>query len=146
NSFFTELKSKTHLIISQDKSALEGPNQKLATIHHTPDQGIMEEMISPWNEKRVALLLFGQTDQALQRLGTLFQNDKLFGQIPSSVNLVMMNEEGPKGLQVIKKGEARFFNPADFGAEGGFPFWTMIVVGIFAFLGLISVIRFFFGR
>jgi hypothetical protein len=146
NSLFNQFKSKISLIVSGKTAQLEGEDKPLATISHSPDQGILEEILSPWNDKRVAMLAYGKTGTAVQRLGQLFEDDKLFGKIPASVNVVVMNGDGPKGLQAVKKGEARFFFSADLKNEPQIPTWAWIVIGIFTLIGLVSTVRFLFGR
>lgn len=146
NSLFSQIKSKTHLILTGDKATMEGDNKALATIQHSPNQGILEELISPWNEKRVVLLAFGENEKAMKLVGKLFENDKWFGKIPPSVNLVVVNDDGPKGLIALRKGEARFFLPIEMGSEGQIPLWAWLIIGFFSLMGLLSTLRFFFGR
>ena len=146
NSLFKDIKSKLGLIISGDQASVGDANEKLSTLHHTPEQGILEELISPWNDKRVIMLAYGKTETAMSRLNALFEQDKLFGQIPSNINILAMNSDGPKGLQVLKKGEASFFFSNELRKDPTIPTWLWVVLGVFAFIGVISTLRFLFSR
>ena len=95
------------MLIEGNWAALEGPDKRLAELNYTPAQGILEEIVSPWNNNRVALMLTGQSDEALEHLSRLFDEDALFQAIEPG-NIVVINETGPKSLVVGKQGDARF--------------------------------------
>ena len=119
--------------------------EKLAEFRYGPEQGIMEEIISPWNASRVALALTGQSEAAMSRLAKLFSSDELFGMIEEG-NIAVVNDDSTKSLVVMKQGDARFMYPQDLRQGFNLPNWAWIIVGAFAVIGLFSVARFLFGR
>lgn len=146
NKLFGELKDKTSLLTEGTWNTLqEDQKNKIAQLNYTPGQGIVEELLSPWNESRVALLITGENDTALVRDAQLFENDKWFTGINQG-NLTVVNDNGPQSTILLSKGEARFFYAND--QRGGFqiPTWGWIAIGFFSILGVISVLRFLFGR
>lgn len=146
NKLFSDLKDKASLLVDGSWNTLqEDQKAKVAQLNYTPGQGIVEEMLSPWNGNRVALLVTGQNDTALVRDAQLFQNDAWYSAIKQG-NLTVVNDNGPQSLVLLKKGEAKFFYAQD--QHGGFqmPTWGWIAVSFFAILGVISVLRFMFGR
>lgn len=145
NALFKDFESKLHLLLKGTQETLEGVNKNLSAIQYSPDQGILEEMISPWNEKRIVMLAFGATDTAMDRIGHLFESDRWFGKIEPG-NIMVVNANGPQSLTVLEKGKARFFMGTEFDSESGLPTWAMIAIGILSFLGLLSILRFLFGR
>ncbi len=152
NTLFKELESKTRLLIQSDSesrmtlSELEAEGRtQLASLNYTPDQGIVEELLSPWNNARVVLLITGKTAKALKRSSQLFGKDLWFNQIQSG-NLLVVNQDGPKSLTFLKKGDARFIRPEDYSPGPKIPSWVWVIFAIFAFLGFLSVFRFFFSR
>ncbi len=146
NKLFSELHDKTSLLTDGATNTVQEDQQrKIAQLNYTPGQGIIEQILSPWNENRVVMLLTGENDTALVRDSQLFANDAWFAAIQPG-NLTVVNDEGPKSLILMKKGEARFFYPHEM--KGGFqlPTWGWIALGFFSLVGLFSVLRFFFGR
>jgi hypothetical protein len=145
NPILGELNSKSRLIVENKFDQLKTPEGKQAEVSNNPDQGIVEEMISPWNDKRVVFLMTGENDTALNRIGTMMMNDKWFSSIESG-NVVVVNADGPKSLTVLSRGEAKFLLPSEMHEGFQMPSWGWIVLGFFAVLGLFSILRFLFGR
>jgi hypothetical protein len=146
NKLFAELDSKATLLEDGTWNTLnEDQKNRIAQLHYTPGQGIIEQVLSPWNENRTVTLLTGENDTALVRNAQLFENDEWFGKIQPG-NLTVVNDDGPQSLILLKKGEARFFYPRDLRNGFQLPTWAWIAAGFFSILGVISVLRFFFGR
>ncbi len=148
NSLLDEFKSKTKLLMENEKASLknDGDSTKpLANLNYTADQGIIEELLSPWNDKKVALLVTGKTAKALKRSSQLFARDPWFNKIESG-NLMVVNADGPKSLTFLKRGDARFVRPEDYSPGPKIPSWVWVILGIFTFFGFLSVLRFFFSR
>jgi hypothetical protein len=146
NKLFSELKDKAALLTEGTWNTLqEDQKNRIAQLGYTPGQGIVEELLSPWNNNRVALLLTGESDTALVRNAQLFQNDAWFKAINQG-NLTVVNDTGPKSAILLSKGEARFFYAQDQRSGFQIPSWGWIAIGFFSLLGVISVLRFLFGR
>lgn len=145
NTMLAEFDGRFHLLMEGNTANLRGINEKLAEFQYTPDQGVMEEVISPWNASRVALALTGETGQALKRIANLFASDKLFGGIGDG-NISVVNENSSNTFIVMKQGDARFMYPSDLRQGFNLPTWGWILAGFFALVGLFSVARFLFGR
>jgi cellulose synthase operon protein B len=65
-------------------------------IETLPDgQGVMKEIVSPWNPDRVLLALSAQTDQGLDQVHDLLSRDDLFSQIKEDTVLVKANVPNP---------------------------------------------------
>lgn len=145
NKLFDELKTKMSLLTGPEWAELKRDNAKLAEVNYTGNQGIIEEILSPWNKDRVILLLTGESDTALMRTAQTFSTDKWFAAIAPG-NLAVVNDDGPKSLILMQQGEAKFFYPDNLRPGFQMPTWGWIVIGIFAVLGLLSLLRFLFGR
>jgi hypothetical protein len=146
NKLFAELKDKAALLTEGTWNTLqEDQKNRMAQLSYTPGQGIVEELLSPWNENRVALLLTGESDTALVRDAQLFEKDVWFKAINQG-NLTVVNDNGPKSAILLSKGEARFFYAQDQRSGFQIPGWGWIAIGFFSLLGVISVLRFLFGR
>ncbi len=149
NSLLQEFKSKTKLLIQNKTISAQNtpgsPLDTLATLHYTPEQGMIEEILSPWNPKKMALLITGETAEALKRTSQLFARDSWFNQIKPG-NLMVINQNGPKSLTFLEKGDARFIRPEDYSPGPKIPSWIWVILGIFTFFGFLSVLRFFFHR
>lgn len=146
NKLFNDVKDKASLLVDGTWNTLqEEQKTKVAQLNYTPGQGIVEELLSPWNSGRVALLVTGQNDTALVRDAQLFQNDPWYAAIKQG-NLTVVNDNGPQSLVLLKKGEARFFYAQDQHSGFQMPTWGWIALSFFALLGMVSVFRFMFGR
>lgn len=146
NALFDQLKDKSSLLTEGTWNTLqEDQKQRIAQLHYTPGQGVIEQLLSPWNDNRVVLLLTGENDTAMVRNAQLFANDPWFQKINPG-NLVVVNDDGPQSLILLQKGEARFFYPHEMRAGFQMPSWAWGLLGFFALLGAISVLRFLFGR
>lgn len=67
-------------------------------IQTSPDHdGVVKEIISPWNKERVLLALSGQTEQGLDQVQNLFRQDPLFFQIQGDTVLISANEPNTDG-------------------------------------------------
>ena len=150
NALIKEMKGKSTLLMEgQWNNLQEQQKNRIAQINYAPGQGIIEEVLSPWNENRVVLMLTGQNDSAIIHDAQLFQNDAWFAAIKPG-NITVVNNEGPQSLLLLEKGKARFVHPGDLQG-GGSPFgplgsWLWIPIGILSLLGVISIFRFLFGR
>ncbi len=145
SGLFKEIESKLALVLQGNRETLNRDNKALATLDYRSDQGILEQLISPWNNQRVVMLAYGATETGLKRLARLFEDDRLFARIDPG-NILVINQEGPKSLTALDKGQARFFLLNELDYAGGLPMWIYIVAGILSFLGLLSILRFLFGR
>ncbi|WP_421656783.1 cellulose biosynthesis cyclic di-GMP-binding regulatory protein BcsB [Leptothermofonsia sp. ETS-13] len=77
----------------QDLFSRQRDQSKLQTL---PDeQGVIKQMISPWNPKRVVLALSGQTEQGLDKVRDLFSRDDLFFQLREDTVLISTNSKEP---------------------------------------------------
>ncbi len=62
-------------------------------IRTLPDaEGVIKEIVSPWNRDRVLLILSGQTDTGLNQVRDLFQQDSLFFQLREDTVLISAAE------------------------------------------------------
>ncbi|MGE0201601.1 MAG: cellulose biosynthesis cyclic di-GMP-binding regulatory protein BcsB [Candidatus Melainabacteria bacterium] len=144
-SLMKDIDAKARLLTEKDVKTLKGVDGKLADLGYTTDQGILEEMISPWNNKRVLLLATAQTEEGLKRVADLFATDSLFAKLQPG-NIAVVNQDGPRSVIVMEKGDARFLVPNDIKEGFQLPTWAVILIGVLSVLGLVSVIRFLFGR
>ncbi|MGJ3248311.1 MAG: cellulose biosynthesis cyclic di-GMP-binding regulatory protein BcsB [Elainellaceae cyanobacterium] len=67
-----------------------------STIQTLPDtEGLIKQIISPWNQERVLLALSSQTDEGLSQVQDLLSVDALFYQLEGDTVLISTNEEDP---------------------------------------------------
>jgi hypothetical protein len=59
------------------------------------NDGVVKEMISPWNKERVLLALSGQTEKGLEQVQDLLRQDPLFFQIKDDTVLISANTPKP---------------------------------------------------
>lgn len=57
------------------------------------DQGLIKEIISPWNHDRVLLALTAQTENGLDRVGQIFHKDPWFFQLQKDTVLISSNQQ-----------------------------------------------------
>lgn len=150
NGLLKDMKGKSTLLMEgQWNNLQEQQKNRIAQINYAPGQGIIEEVLSPWNENRVVLMLTGQNDSAIIHDAQLFQNDAWFSAIKPG-NITVVNNEGPQSLLLLEKGRARFVHPGELQG-GGSPLgplggWLWIPVGILSIIGVVAIFRFLFGR
>jgi len=66
-------------------------------IQPSPDNdGVVKEIISPWNKERVLLALTSQTEQGLEQVQSLLRQDPLFFQLKEDTVLVSANSPKPE--------------------------------------------------
>ena len=76
--------------------SLFGRKRDQSQIQTLPDsQGVMKEIVSPWNRDRVLLALSAQTEQGLDQVRDLLSRDDLFSQIKEDTVLVKANVPNP---------------------------------------------------
>lgn len=77
----------------KELSARQSGQSQLLTL---PDQqGVLQQMVSPWNAERSILALTAQTEQGLVHLQALFQRDDLFFQLRDDTLLISANDPKP---------------------------------------------------
>ncbi len=59
------------------------------------NDGVMKQIISPWNKERVLLVLSGQTEKGLEQVQELLRQDPLFFQIKEDTVLISANTAKP---------------------------------------------------
>jgi cellulose synthase operon protein B len=77
----------------QDLFARQLNQSQIQTL--TDEQGVVKEIVSPWNPDRVLLALSGQTDTGLAKVRDLFSRDNLFFQIKQDTVLIKANTINP---------------------------------------------------
>ena len=77
----------------KEDSSRQRQESKITTL--PDDQGIVKQIISPWNANRVLMVLSGQTEQGLMQLRDLFKNDDLFFQLREDTVLIKANLDNP---------------------------------------------------
>lgn len=66
-------------------------------VQPSPDNdGVVKEIISPWNKERVLLVLTSQTEQGLEQVQSLLRQDPLFFQLKEDTVLVSANSPKPE--------------------------------------------------
>jgi len=145
NALLEKFQSRLKLLVEGKLASLKGAKDQIAKIGYTPEQGVMEELVSPWNGKRVVLLLSGETDTALKRVSQLFKWDDWFYALQPG-NLAVVNADGSKSLILLEHGEAKFFFSPDLREGFNMPAWVWILISFFAVVGVFSIGRFLFGR
>lgn len=66
-------------------------------IQTSPDNdGVIKEVISPWNAERVLLALSGQTERGLGQVQDLLRQDPLFFQLQADTVLISANADNPE--------------------------------------------------
>jgi cellulose synthase operon protein B len=65
-------------------------------IQTNPDRGgVVKQIVSPWNQERVLLVLTGQTDAGLEQVRNLIGQDPLFYQLEGDTVLISANRDNP---------------------------------------------------
>jgi cellulose synthase operon protein B len=75
----------------QDLFARQRDRSQIKTLPDT--QGLLKEIVSPWNPGRVLLALSGQTDGGLDQVRDVLRRDDLFFQLKEDTVLVSANPE-----------------------------------------------------
>lgn len=70
--------------------------QGQSALQTLPDsEGVLKEIVSPWNSDRVLLALTGQTEVGLKQVGQLMHQDPLFYQLEGDTVLISANQTEP---------------------------------------------------
>lgn len=112
DNFPKELQDKRHIVAIGTQKTFPFPEALTATdftlrdlarqrvkseIQPSPDNdGVIKEIISPWNKEKVLLALTSQTEQGLQQVQSLLRQDPLFFQIKEDTVLVSANSPKPE--------------------------------------------------
>ncbi len=76
---------------------LQGRQRNKSEIQPSPDNdGVVKEIISPWNKERVLLALSSQTEKGLEQVQSLLHQDPLFFQIKDDTVLISANSPNPE--------------------------------------------------
>ncbi len=117
--------------------------RELSHVDYSPNLGLMEMIQSPWNKNRVAVFVTGESPQALNNNARLFASSQWFSKLGVG-NLAVVDSNGPRSLTLMKKGDARFVRPEDYGQTAQWPTWVWWTLGLFALIGGISLIGWIF--
>ncbi len=146
-----ELDTKTKRLVQNGNLTPADDEQAapdIANVMYASHQGVMEELINPWNTDKVILTLYGVTDNGLLQTTALLNDDKAFGKMtPGNIAVINDDLSISSGI-LVKDGQAKFMEPgeAKLVKSTDLPMWAWIAIGILAFMGLISFIRFLFVR
>ena len=127
-------------------------------IQALPDtEGVIKEVISPWNSNRVLLALSAQTEAGLQQVQNVLSQDPLFFQLNGDTALVSANQPGASGydpdaynLEFLQQSpQRRLDNSNPFSKVSRFlqDNWFVLPTGIVVFaLGLYGVTQLYLKR
>lgn len=130
DTFPQDLKDKRHIVAIGTQKSFPFPEaitagdfalrdlarQRIKSeIQPSPDNdGVVKEIISPWNKERVLLALTSQTEQGLEQVQSLLRQDPLFFQLKEDTVLVSANSPKPEvsdpnaySLEFIQREEKR---------------------------------------
>jgi len=133
NPLIGEFNSKLSLLMNPTKE------RELSKIDYSPNMGLLEMALSPWNQERVGVLISGETDDALWQDVAFFASDYWYNTMGVG-NVVALDQNGARSITLMKKGDARFTRPEDYTTTGNWPDWLWWLLGVFAAIGGISVV------
>jgi hypothetical protein len=149
-AFGDKLNDKYRLVINGDTANLSQNEQALASVRHSPNQGVVEAVLSPFNKERMALLAYGTSSAGQAEVTKLFSNTDAFNSIESG-NLVVVNNGKPTSVTALKTGEAKLVSQtgAGGGASGGgaslfgwaLPGWLSWVIAGLSVIGLFALLK-----
>lgn len=145
-----KVSSKYQLVVENRTAELSEREQALTRISHNPNQGILEERLSPFNKNRVVLLAYGETEQAQREVANAFKRESVFSSIQEG-NIAVIQNGQVQSLIALKEGEARLMNQQGQQQQGGgftanWPGWANWVLWILAALGVLALLKVLFGR
>jgi cellulose synthase operon protein B len=146
NALKGDIKSKVQLVLEGKTADFSEQEKTLATLSHDSNQGVVEEVLSPWNEKRVVLLAYGETPTAQQNVADLFKKDGSFQAIQEG-NITVINSAGEvRSLTALKRGDARLvYSQQKEGMH--LPSWVVFTLGFLGLVGLFTILgSLFAGR
>lgn len=144
-SLYEELDTKAERLLSNGKLELaesEEAASNFTNITYQANQGVIEELVSPWDQNHSVLLLTGQTDSSAKLLSKLFDTDKQFGAIEPG-NLAVVNADGTtQSTILLKEGEAKFIEPGQSKlVKTEWPLWAWVGIGILCVIGLFTILK-----
>lgn len=145
-SLYGEFEAKSERLLSNGTLVKEEGEESATTdfpsITYDASQGVIEELISPWNKEKSILLLTGQEDESSKVLSKLFDTDKLYAAIQPG-NLAVVNADGTtQSTILLKEGEARFIEPGQSKlVKTEWPLWAWVGIGILSVIGLFTILK-----
>lgn len=148
---FKEFDTKAERLIANGQLTPADDEQAspdVGSLRYAGNQGVLEELVNPWNNEHVVVLLTGGDDTSLGHVENLLIRDKAFASVDQG-NIAVVNADlTTQSAILVRDGQARFMEPgeAKLVKSSDLPLWAWIAIGIFAVLGLLSFLRFVFIR
>ncbi|MEW5821002.1 MAG: cellulose biosynthesis cyclic di-GMP-binding regulatory protein BcsB [Cyanobacteriota bacterium] len=147
NKFIESLKAELHLIYNSDGFKLiqkEGA-KKLTELKDIPNMGIIEQMLNPWNDKRVVLIIYGDNNTGLLNAIDLFKKNEYFSKIEEG-NIVVVAGDTVKTLITLSKEQVKqLFGEQIKRTAATWQFWWDIIKTFLIVVGILAIIRIIFG-
>lgn len=147
NKLIKDLDPELNLIYNEEGFKLlkkEG-SKNLAELKDIPDMGIVEQMLSPWNDKRVIMILYGQSNEGLKNAISLFSSDNKFKEIKRG-NIVAVASDSVKSMVTLSKNQVRqLFGEQVKRRAATWDFWWNIFKNFLIIVGALAVLRILFG-
>lgn len=146
NKFLNDLKTELKVIYDENKFTLFKKNKdKLTALKSIPNLGIVEQLLNPWKDTRVVMVLYGLDDNGLLNAISLFSNDNKFKAIKEG-NIVAVADNTVDTLTTLNKSQAKYLygEQTERVATTG-DFWLGIIKTFLIIVGILALLKIFFG-
>lgn len=147
NQIIRELETELSLIYNNEgfKLLKRKGEEKLSQLRDIPDMGIVEQMLSPWNDKRVVMILYGQDNNGLRNAISLFASDQKFKSIERG-NITVVTADTVKTLITLSKQQVRQLLGEEVKRTAAtWDFWWNIIRTFLIIVGILAILRILFG-
>lgn len=146
NGFIKSVKPELRLIYDDSFKILRREKQKdLAKLRDIPDMGVVEQLLSPWNDRRVVTILYGQDNKGLKNAISLFSDDAKFEKIQRGNIVAVTADSIVKTENTLTKEQARaLFGEQVKRTAATADFWWGILKTFLIIVGIIAILRILF--
>lgn len=136
--FLEEIKDKVFVDYKNSNVKLKGEKKdKFYNLQIHPDLGIMEQILSPWDSKKIILTIYGKNDSGLENATRVFSDDKTFERI-SDGNIAIISKDTEKYIDNWPTDKKKELYTQDLEKFNLFKFLTQPwVMGLAGFILLI---------
>jgi hypothetical protein len=146
NKLIKDVDPELNLIFGEDQFKIlkQDKIDAISELRNEPNQGIIEQMLSPWNTNRVLMVVYGEDDKGLLNAISAFSDTNKFKNIERG-NIVAVSET-VQSITTLRKDQAKqlYGEQAKRKAATAEFWWNLFKIFLMV-VGTLAIIRIIFG-